>query len=135
MEEYLERTGHDLPLLSHPFAHESYGEYPDRDFRHRFAGDGDSGFQVREYFDYFYQNGLEDTYEVCISDKDCCPSCLCKMIDPMLRFGECTHAGDFHASEFGHRRHNDEQANTERGHFEIGYWCLKDADCESKKCA
>ena len=25
--------------------------------------------------------------------------------------------------------------NTERGHFELGYWCLKDSDCESKHCA
>lgn len=29
----------------------------------------------------------------------------------------------------------EQEKHTTRGHFEIGYWCLKDQDCESKKCA
>ena len=61
----------------------------------------------------------------CVEDMHCGADSQC-VVDPYNRQSFC--------KRFGYA--NAEQAeNTERGEFEIGYWCLKHSDCATKKCA
>ena len=73
----------------------------------------------------------------CVEDSHCCADCHC-IVDPFYRISFCKHSALHDLKEW---KNNDEyfnakQAeNTERGEFEIGYWCLKHTDCATKKCA
>ena len=69
----------------------------------------------------------------CLEDTDCCHYCHCEVVDPIWRRSECRHSGLAHLNATD----DDDgmQENTERGEFEIGYWCLKNSDCSTKKCA
>ena len=69
----------------------------------------------------------------CLEDRDCCSYCHCEVIDPIWRKSECRHSGLAHLNATD--EDDDVAENTERGDFEIGYWCLKNSDCATKKCA
>ena len=43
------------------------------------------------------------------------------------------HMGLAHLNQF--EDDDDLQENTERGEFEVGFWCLKNSDCATKRCA
>ena len=57
-------------------------------------------------------------------------SCTCEVTDSARHASECI------SHEFNniYDTENEQDDNADRGHFEFGYWCLKDSDCESKKC-
>ena len=71
---------------------------------------------------------------LCFSDLDCGYGYICEVIDSYNHMSECLH----HSSAYYAGQVADSAGqlrNTERGHFELGYWCLKHTDCESKHCA
>ena len=71
----------------------------------------------------------------CVEDVHCCSDCQC-VVDPFNRTSFCKHFGLHDLKQNQEDYENAEQAeNTERGEFEIGYWCLKHTDCATKKCA
>ena len=70
----------------------------------------------------------------CLEDTDCCSYCHCVVTDPIWKRSECRHSGLTHLNA-ADDEDNQQEENTERGEFEIGYWCLKNSDCASKKCA
>ena len=70
----------------------------------------------------------------CLEDTDCCSYCHCVVTDPIWKRSECRHSGLAHLNAADDEG-NQQEENTERGEFEIGYWCLKNSDCASKKCA
>ena len=70
----------------------------------------------------------------CLEDTDCCSYCHCVVTDPIWKRSECRHSGFVHLNAADDEG-NQQEENTERGEFEIGYWCLKNSDCASKKCA
>ena len=93
---------------------------------------------------------------LCFSDLDCEYGYTCEVIDSYNHVSECVashieshhysavnfpeeegyHVIGEHGEPHGHEQIDDGQLrNTERGHFELGYWCLKNTDCESKHCA
>ena len=69
----------------------------------------------------------------CVEDMDCCDYCACQVIDPIHKRSECVHMGLAHLNQF--EEDDDLAENTERGEFEVGYWCLKNTDCATKRCA
>ena len=94
------------------------------------------------YGDYRdYRNGIFRHAE-CFADHDCAEGHTCEVTDSYNHMSACLPVIDYHVANAGgwHERiHGDEpkeqKKHTERGHFEIGYWCLKNTDCESKHCA
>ena len=71
----------------------------------------------------------------CTADVDCCEYCTCIVTDPIHRKSDCVHIGLANLNENYSNESNEDGENTERGSFEIGYWCLKDSDCAIKRCA
>ena len=84
------------------------------------------------YSNDIYANMFENA--MCFEDTDCPNGQVCHVTNPVRRATKCfaiDHINDQHAQLHG----TEEKKHTERGHFEIGYWCLKDTDCESRHCA
>ena len=94
------------------------------------------------YDDYReYANGVF-RHAKCFADSDCSDNYTCEVTDSFNHISQCLPISDSNIANVGdwHERiHGDEpeekKKHTERGHFEIGYWCLKNTDCESKHCA
>ena len=105
------------------------------------------------YHEQWYRNN-EAVYQhaECFSDHDCEPGYVCEVTDSWNHVSQClqlshTYLKNYPTEDYGstyqaHHHHHPyaqiedgQERNTERGHFELGYWCLKDTDCESKHCA
>ena len=67
----------------------------------------------------------------CFSDIDCEYGYSCEVTDSYNHVSECLH----HHEAANYPVKDGQDRNAERGHFELGYWCLKNTDCESKHCA
>ena len=110
-----------------------------------FYGTDPSDYYYARDHDYYWPEGQQQRQHysnepnvACIDDFQCCATCRC-IVDPMRRTSQCVNShwlARRHLNDYqGDYGQNEQDRNTERGHFELGYWCLKDSDCESKHCA
>ena len=121
----------------------TYGEYDHGLMMERVRrGEGHKPFWKEDTYHYEteYSNEINAVYPnmLCVKDDDCPDNFSCEVTNVYVHKSECLPTGwstanDQHAQLHG--TGEGEHKHTTRGHFEIGYWCLKDTDCESKRCA
>lgn len=136
------------------YRHREDAKYPHIDEEDFHSHGGESWLSADKYdftrqnnLGHYFTNGLTSGFENglyrtlnnsatinihCITDEDCTAHHSCEVVDSANHVSECValsivNDGDSIA--------NLDHVNAERGDFEIGYWCLKDTDCQSKHCA